>query len=109
LVSPKCKDGTVSSCQPFADIPVRHAKLFPTAKGRGGGKKYLGISRTTESDIVNRPEYVFTCIIAHINADSSNIQADNPQTICIWKRVTEFLAISLKFETVLFFNFTTLE
>jgi len=28
----------------------------------------------TESGIINRLEYVFTCFVAHINADSSNKQ-----------------------------------
>lgn len=63
----------------------------------------------TESGIIKRLEYVFTCFVAHINADSSNIQIDNFQPLDIWKRLTEFLPISLKFETVLFFNFTTCE
>jgi len=86
---------------------VRHAKLFP-----GGKKKqywYLGISRMTASDIIHRLEYVFTCFVAHINADSSNIQTDNLQTLYIWRRLIKFLPISLKFETVLFFSFTTCE
>jgi len=64
------------------------------------------------SGIINRLEYVFTCFVAHINADSSNIQAVNLQVLYIWKRLTEFLPISLKFETVFFFffsNFTTCE
>jgi hypothetical protein len=33
LVSWECQDGRVSSCPPFADMPVRHAKLFPMALG----------------------------------------------------------------------------
>jgi hypothetical protein len=107
-VSWKCQDGTVSSYPPFADMPVRHAELFPIEKKK---KQYwyLGISRMTASGIINRLEYVFTCFVAYINADSSNIQTNNLQTLYIWKRLTEFPPISLKFETVLFFNFTTCE
>jgi hypothetical protein len=77
-------------------MPVRNAKLFPIAKKKIQNW-YLGIYRITESDIINRLEYVFTCFLAHINASSSNIQADSLQTLYIWKRVTEYLPISLKF------------
>jgi hypothetical protein len=63
----------------------------------------------TASGIINRLEYVFTCFVAHINADSSKIQTDKLQTLYIWKRLIKFLPISLQFETVLFFNFTTYE
>jgi hypothetical protein len=41
LVLWKCKDGTVSSCPSFADMPVRHAKLFPIEKKK---KNNIGIS-----------------------------------------------------------------
>lgn len=88
----------------------RHAsQACKTISNRKKEYWYLGISRITASGIITRLEYVFTCFVAHINADSSNKQTDNIQTLYIWKSLTEFLPISLKFETVLFFNFTTFE
>jgi hypothetical protein len=73
LVSWKCQVGTVSSCPPFTDMSVRHAKLFPKEKTI----LVFGMSRMSASGIINKLEYVFTCFVAHINADSSNTQTHN--------------------------------